>query len=246
MSILEVKGLTRSFGGLVAVNGVDFDIEEGEIFGMIGPNGSGKTTIFNLITSFYPKDKGTIIFKKEDITNLRTDQICKRGVSRTFQIAKPLLQITVLQNVAIGALNRAKDVITAKRLAMEILEFTGLGKKRDQLAQNLSTPERKRLELAKALATEPKLLLLDEVMSGLTLKEREETMTLIRNINRQGITIFVIEHVMKAIMPLSHRIIVLNYGEKIAIGTPLEISKDQRVVKAYLGKEYQFASPRRD
>jgi len=241
MNNLEVKGLTKSFGGLVAVNRVNFSIEEGEIFGMIGPNGSGKTTLFNLITGFYQRDEGTITFKGEDITNLRTDQICKRGIARTFQIAKPFPQITVLQNVTMGALNRMKDVNAAKKLAMEILEFTGLGKKRDQMGQSLTTPERKRLELAKALATEPKLLLLDEVMSGLTLKEREEVIALIRKINRQGITIFVIEHVMKAIMPLSHRIMVLNYGEKITTGTPLEICKDQQVIKAYLGKEYKFA-----
>jgi len=236
-----VNNLTKSFGGLMAVNAVDFRIEEGEILGMIGPNGAGKTTVFHLITGFYPKDNGTVHFRGEDITNLRPDQICKNGMTRTFQVVKPFSHITVLQNVLVGALNRIRDVSKAKKLAMEALEFIGLDKKKDQMATNLSPPERKRLELARALATQPNLILLDEVMAGLRAKEIEEIIRLIQDINRKGITIFVIEHVMKVIMSLSNRIIVLNYGEKIATGTPLEISKDQGVIKAYLGKEYHFA-----
>lgn len=241
MALLEVNNLTKSFGGLVAVNNVDFSIAEGEILGMIGPNGAGKTTVFNLITGFYPKDKGTVHFQGEDITSLRPDQICKNGITRTFQIVKPFSHITVLQNVLVGALNRIRDVNKAKELAMEALEFIGLDKKKDQMATSLSPPERKRLELARALATRPKLVLLDEVMAALRTKEIEEIIRLIRDTNKRGITIFLIEHVMKVIMSLSDRIIVLNHGEKIATGTPLEISKDQSVIKAYLGKEYRFA-----
>jgi branched-chain amino acid transport system ATP-binding protein len=241
MALLEVNNLTKRFGGLVAVHAVDFNIEEGEILGMIGPNGAGKTTVFHLITGFYPKDSGTVHFRGEDITKLRPDQICKNGMTRTFQVVKPFSHITVLQNVLVGALNRIKDVNKAKKLAMEAIEFVGLDKKKDQMATNLSPPERKRLELARALATQPNLILLDEVMAGLRAKEIEEIIRLIHDINRKGITIFVIEHVMKVIMSLSNRIIVLNYGEKIATGTPLEISKDQGVIKAYLGKEYHFA-----
>jgi len=237
--IFEVKGLTKHFGGLAAVKNVDFQIRQGEILGLIGPNGAGKTTIFNLVSGFLSPDSGEVKFKGERITALKPPhKICIRRMGRTFQLVKPFNNMTVLENVMVGAFSRIRERRKVEQRAREMLNLVDLSKYRDFLAVNLTIADRKKLELCRALATEPELLLLDEVVAGLNPKETEEIIELIRKVSRQGITLFVIEHVMKAIMSLSDRIIVLNYGEKIAEGAPMEISKNRKVIDAYLGEEY--------
>jgi branched-chain amino acid transport system ATP-binding protein len=244
MAILEVEGLTKTFGGLTAVEDLSFGLESRGILGLIGPNGAGKTTLFNLVTGFYRPDTGTILFQGKNITGLRPHQICNRGLARTFQITQPFANLTVLENAKIGAYNRTPSSREATQEALQILEAVGLYTKRNYLAAALTIGDRKRLELAKALATRPELILLDEVVAGLNPKETNDMIDLIMRIQQQGITILVIEHVMKAIMSLCNRIIVIYYGKKIAEGVPVEISKDPKVIEAYLGEEYNVAKNR--
>jgi branched-chain amino acid transport system permease protein len=240
--LIEIEGVTKAFGGLKALDEVSITINRGEIVGLIGPNGAGKTTLFNVISGFHGSDGGRITFKKEDITNLAPPhRICMRGLGRTFQLVKPFAHITVFDNVVVGSWLKSKSLGSVRQKTGEILHFVGLEKYRDYQASSLTIADRKRLELARALATDPELLLLDEVMAGLNPTETEEIISLVRRISSEmNITLFIIEHVMKAVMELSKRIIVLDYGQKIAEGRPEEIAKDESVIKAYLGEEYLY------
>ena len=237
--ILEVKAVTKSFGGLVAVHELDLSVNEGEVVGLIGPNGSGKTTFFNLISGFLKPDNGEILFNGEDITGLKPHKICQRGIARTFQLTKPFAELTALQNVMVGMMygdGRVRSVAKAKVACKKVLEFVGLGDRGESLVASFGIVDRKRLEIARALATSPRMLLLDEVMSGLTATEMEEALKLVKAINDSGITLIVVEHVMKAILNLSTKLVVLNYGEKIAEGAPQEVVRNQKVIDAYLGE----------
>ena len=235
MSLLSVRNVSRFFGGLAALTDVSFDVRKGEILGLIGPNGAGKTTLFNVINGFYAPSKGEVIFKGKNISHLKPNKICAMGMARTFQVVKPLRRMTVLDNVIASAFLRAKNKSEATQKAIEILEFSALYDDRDILSKGLPLGKRKRLEIARALATGPEMLLLDESFAGLNPTEHNESMTIIRKIKDRGITMMVIEHHMKVIMSISDRIVVLNYGEKIAEGTPAEVGNNPLVITAYLG-----------
>jgi branched-chain amino acid transport system ATP-binding protein len=241
MRILELKGVNKSFGGLKAVEDFNLSIEEGEILGLIGPNGAGKSTIFNCIAGVYPPTAGEIYFKGENITHQRPWDLCREGLARTFQIVKPFSSRTVLYNVTVGAFATTGKRAEAERRALKVLRRLHMQDVKDVRAGNLTIAYLKRLEIARALATQPKLLLLDEVMAGLRPTEVDEMVKIIKELRESGVTIFVIEHIMRAIMALSDRIAVLHFGKKITEGTPKEVASDERVIKAYLGEEYGTA-----
>ncbi len=242
MSFLKVNGLSKSFGGLNVIQNLDFEVEPGEIVGLIGPNGSGKTTTLNMLTGFLKPNSGTIVFMGKNIAGLPCNQVSHTGVARTFQLIKPFLEFTALQNVMVGRVyghEPARNMQVAARESEEILERVGLLGKATKLAKDLTLMERKRLELARALATKPQLLLLDELMAGLNHSEAEDAMRLIRKIKDDlKLTILMVEHIVKAIVGLSDRIIVLNMGIKIAEGVPQEIIHHPKVIEVYLGKPY--------
>jgi branched-chain amino acid transport system ATP-binding protein len=238
MAYFEVKNIAKYFGGLAAVNGVNFKVEQGQIYGLIGPNGSGKTTIFNLINGYYPLSRGEIYFDGKQISGLKTYQICEAGIGRTFQVVKPLKRMTVFENVLTSAFLRTKGKSDAVNLADKTIEFCGLTRYRDKLAKGLPIASRKRLEIARALATQPKLLLLDETAAGLNPTELDEAIELIRKIKKSGITIIIVEHIMKVIMSISERILAINYGMVIAEGSPQEVASNHEVIAAYLGEDY--------
>ncbi len=237
MAILEIKHVSKFFGGLAAVSDVSFQLEQGMIMGLIGPNGAGKTTLFNCITGYYPPSRGEIMFNGRTINGLHPDVVCKRGMVRTWQKVRPLAKMSVVDNVMVGALCRTNSLKTAREMAMEQVKVVRLEHRADFPAGGLPIGERKKLEVARVLATQPRLLLLDEVMGGLNPAESEEIIQLILDIRKLGITQMVIEHDMKAIMRISDRVVVLCSGEKLAEGAPQEIVNNPEVIAAYLGSE---------
>lgn len=237
MQRFEVRGITKFFGGLAAVKEVSFTVRPGETLGLIGPNGAGKTTLFHLITGFIRPDRGTILCDGVDLVGMRPSAICRRfGVTRTFQIVRPMPHLTVLENVLVGALCRARRIKEAMPIAYAALARVGLADRAGDLAGALPIGQRKKLEIARALATQPRILLFDEVMGGLHSHEIEGAIALLKELKQEGLTLIVVEHVMRAVLALSDRIVVLNFGEKIAEGTPAEVVSHPEVIRAYLGE----------
>jgi branched-chain amino acid transport system ATP-binding protein len=244
-ALLSLESCTRRFGGLVANKDVSLTIEPGEIVGLIGPNGAGKTTLFNCISGYLNPDEGRILFDGTNISRARPERVCHLGIARTWQVVRSFGRMTVLDNVVCGALNRTSRIGHARAHALRLIDFTGLGGKEEALAGSLTLADKKRLEISRALATEPRLLLLDEAMSGLTPLETTEAVELVRRIHADlGLAICVVEHVMEVVMPLSHRVVVLDHGEKIAEGRPEVVARDEQVITAYLGDRYRARLPR--
>jgi branched-chain amino acid transport system ATP-binding protein len=237
MPILKVEGLTKHFGGLAAVNGVSFEIGQGEIVGLIGPNGAGKTTVFNLISGLLDPTGGRIFLDGKEVTSLKPYLKSRLGIGRTFQIVRPFDGMTVLENVMVPVLARHPDTVEARRIALAVLGEVGLASDASSQPQSLTYSRRKRLEVARALATDPRVLLLDEVLAGLNAVEVAEALPLLRQIRERGVTIFMIEHIMTALMSVSDRVLVLDQGQLIAQGTPAEVTADRKVITAYLGEE---------
>jgi branched-chain amino acid transport system ATP-binding protein len=239
--VLRLEGITKRFGGLTAVRALDFEVHRGDLVGIIGPNGAGKTTLFNVISGYYRPEEGRVLLDGEDVTGEPPHAICRRGLTRTFQIVKPFGTLSVLENVMIGALTRLPRVSEARNEAERVIETCGLGAHTGVRASALPIGLRKRLEVARALATRPRLLLLDEVMAGLNPTELAGIVELVRRLHAGGLTLIVIEHIMAAMMRLARRILVLHHGERIAEGTPEEVTREPRVIDAYLGEDFNLA-----
>ncbi len=239
---LEIQGITKRFGGLLANDDISFTVDEGEIVSVIGPNGAGKSTLFNCITGFYPPNAGKVFYRGREITRMSADKICKLGIARTFQIVQVISDMTVLENVMTGAFLRRSSLRVVRDKAEEILNFTGLIEKENLAGTELTIADKKRLEVSMALATEPRLLMLDEAMAGLTPIELREMIGLIRKVREKGVTLIIVEHVMEAVMKLSHRVVVINSGKKIVEAPPREIVTNREVIQAYLGERYHAGS----
>lgn len=237
-ALLQVQGLSKRFGGLKAVNDVSFDLQQGEILGLLGPNGAGKTTAFNLIAGFHRADQGRILFEGRDVLGMAPSDICRAGIARTFQLSRPFGGLSAVENLMVGAFARLESTTKARDLAMELLNFLNLGDRCTADANDLTAFDKRKIELGRALATQPRLLLMDEVVAGATPSEAAEMVTLVRKVRDRGITVLIVEHVMKVIMGLSDRVIVMDQGCLIANGEPQKVVKDPRVLTAYFGEGY--------